>query len=71
MLHCTNPHCRSPLLEMKRRNVGFDCGFVAKGETEQDILQQAAEHARSVHNINEITPEIAERVRATIKDEAA
>jgi predicted small metal-binding protein len=44
---------------------------VAKGETEQDILQQASDHARSVHNINEITPEIAEKVRATIKDEAA
>jgi predicted small metal-binding protein len=56
---------------MSCRDVGFDCGFVAKGEAEQEILQQASEHARSVHNINEITPEIAEKVRATIKDEAA
>jgi predicted small metal-binding protein len=56
---------------MSCRDVGFDCGFVAKGETEQDILEQASDHARSVHNINEITPEIAEKVRATIKDEAA
>ena len=56
---------------MSCRDVGFDCGFVAKGETEQDILRQASDHARSVHNINEITPEIAEKVRATIKDEAA
>jgi predicted small metal-binding protein len=56
---------------MSCRDVGFECGFVAKGETEQDILQQASDHARSVHTINEITPEIAEKVRATIKDEAA
>jgi hypothetical protein len=27
---------------MSCRDVGFDCGFVAKGETEEDILQQAA-----------------------------
>jgi predicted small metal-binding protein len=56
---------------MSCRDVGFDCGFVAKGETEEDILLQAAAHARSVHNINEITPEIAEKVKNTIKDEAA
>ena len=56
---------------MSCRDVGFDCGFVAKGETEEDILRQAAVHARSVHNINEITPEIAEKVKSTIRDEAA
>jgi predicted small metal-binding protein len=34
-------------------------------------LAQAAEHARSAHNINEITPDVAEKVKAAIRDEAA
>ena len=47
------------------------CDFVARGDSEEDIMKQAAEHARTVHNMNEITPEIAEQVRSAIKDEAA
>lgn len=48
-----------------------NCDFVARGDSEQEILRQASEHARSAHNINEITPEVAEKVRAAIQDEAA
>jgi predicted small metal-binding protein len=47
------------------------CDFVARGESEQEILTQAAEHARSAHNITEITPDVAEKVKAAIRDEAA
>ena len=53
------------------RDVGMDCDFVAKGETEQDILRQAAEHARTVHNMTEIPPDVAEKLRGAIRDEAA
>jgi predicted small metal-binding protein len=52
------------------RNVGVDCDFVARGESEQEILQQCAEHARSAHGMNELTPELAEKVRSGIRDEA-
>jgi predicted small metal-binding protein len=48
-----------------------NCDFVAKGESEQEILQQASEHARTSHGIEQITPELAEKVRSAIKDEAA
>jgi predicted small metal-binding protein len=53
------------------RDVGVDCDFVARGETEQDLLQQAAEHARSAHNMTEIPAELADKVRGAIRDEAA
>jgi predicted small metal-binding protein len=52
-------------------DVGGNCDFVARGDSDEDILQQASEHARSAHNINEITPEIADKVKAAIRDEAA
>jgi predicted small metal-binding protein len=48
-----------------------NCDFVARGESEQDILQQAAEHARTAHQVNEVTPELADKVRSAIRDEAA
>ena len=53
------------------RDVGMDCNFVAKGETNDDIMRQAAEHARTVHNMTEIPPEVADKVRGAIRDEAA
>ena len=53
------------------RDVGVECDFVAKGETEQDILQQCTEHARSVHNMTEIPAELVDKVRGAIRDEAA
>ena len=47
------------------------CDFVVRGESEQEVLEQAAEHARTAHNLQEITPEIASKVKAAIRDEAA
>jgi predicted small metal-binding protein len=55
----------------ERRDVGMDCDFVAKGETEEDVLQQCADHARSAHNMTEIPAEIVDKVRVAIHDEAA
>ena len=53
------------------KDVGVDCDFVMRGETTEDILQQATEHARTVHSMIEIPPEIAEKLRVAIRDEAA
>jgi predicted small metal-binding protein len=47
------------------------CDFVARGESEQDVLQQAAEHALLNHNMSEVTPEIVAKVKSAIQDEAA
>lgn len=40
--------------------MGFtcECGFVVKGETEDELVTNAQEHARDEHN-TEITPEMA------------
>jgi predicted small metal-binding protein len=56
---------------LRCNDVVGSCDFVARGESEQDILRQAAEHARSVHQVEEVTPELAEKVRSAIRDEAA
>ena len=53
------------------RDVGMDCDFVATGETEQDILQRCAEHARKDHGMTEIPAELVDKVRVSIRDQAA
>ena len=53
------------------RDVGVDCDFIARGETEQEVLRQCAEHARTAHGMNEIPPELVIKVRAAIRDQAA
>ena len=51
------------------RDVGFDCDGVIRAETEEEVLQQAAQHAAADHGINDISPEMAEQIRAQIRDE--
>lgn len=49
-------------------DAGFDCKAVVKAATEEEVLQQAAEHARTVHGVT-ITPEMAAQIRTLIRDE--
>ena len=49
--------------------VGFECDGVIRGETEEEVMQQAAEHAKTVHDVRALTDEIVQKVRAAIEDE--
>jgi predicted small metal-binding protein len=51
------------------RDVGPDCDFVAHGETEEEIMGQVVQHAKSVHGFEEVPVELAEKARAAIRDE--
>lgn len=51
---------------LRCRDVGFDCDKEMRAETEDEVMQQAAEHAKSEHGI-EVTPEVAAQVRAQIR----
>ena len=51
------------------KDVGFDCGYVAKATTEDELLQKVAAHAKEVHNVDEVTPELVEQVRGVIREE--
>lgn len=54
---------------LRCKDVGFDCPGVIQAETEEEVLKQAAAHARSAHQV-EISPEQAEQIRQLIRDEA-
>ena len=51
------------------RDVGFDCEGVMRAETEQEVLEQVAAHAKAVHNIETVPPEVVEKVRQVMRDE--
>ena len=51
------------------RDVGFDCDGVIRAETEEEAVHMAAEHARDVHGVQEVTPEIAEKIKSVIHEE--
>jgi predicted small metal-binding protein len=54
---------------LRCRDVGMDCDFEVRATTEEEILQKAAEHAQTAHNMKEIPPEVVTNVRAAIRDE--
>ena len=53
--------------QLRCRDVGMNCDFEARGNTEAEVLQQASAHARSVHQITEMPPELAAKVRGAIR----
>ena len=50
---------------MSCRDVGPDCDFVARGETDDEVMGQVAEHARTAHGMEEVPPELAEKAKAS------
>ncbi len=54
---------------MECRSTGMDCGFVARGENEDQVMAQVAEHARVEHGMQTIPSEVVEKVKTAIHDE--
>lgn len=36
----------------------MDCDLVAKAETQEELMNKVAKHAKEAHGISEITPEL-------------
>lgn len=53
---------------LKCADVGFQCDGVIRAESEDEVLRQAAVHAKQVHQLD-VTPDIAEKVKAAIRNE--
>ena len=51
------------------KDVGFECEGVVKAETEEELLKQVAEHAKTVHGLEEVTEEVVEKVKSVIHHE--
>ena len=45
------------------------CPFEARGDSEESVLAQAAEHAKSAHNLTDIPEEMISKVRGAIRED--
>jgi predicted small metal-binding protein len=53
---------------LRCRDAGFDCNREIRASSEEELMRQAAEHAKNDHGV-EVTPEIADQVRSLIREE--
>ncbi len=51
------------------RDVGFDCNGVIRAQTEEEALQMAAAHAKNVHGLQKVTPDIVEKIKSVMREE--
>lgn len=57
---------------MACRDVGVDCSYVARGETEEELMADVTKHAKEVHAYTDEQledPEMMKKVKAAIKTE--
>ncbi|HEV8177350.1 MAG TPA: DUF1059 domain-containing protein [Gemmatimonadales bacterium] len=53
--------------QLRCRDVGLNCDFEARGTTDEEVLQKAVVHARIVHELPDVPPDLASKVRAAIR----
>lgn len=54
---------------LRCKDVGIACDFEARGKTDEEILEKAAEHTRQDHSIERITREYMNSWRILIREE--
>ena len=53
--------------QLSCRDGGVDCDFLVRAETEEEVMQLAADHGARVHGMKEITPELKSKIKSLIK----
>lgn len=49
-------------------DTGSDCGWSASAETEEQVLEKVAQHAKDKHPDLEVTPELVSKIKSLIKE---
>ncbi len=44
-------------------------GYVARADSEGELMQKVAEHAREAHGIQSVPPDVVEKVKGAVRDE--
>ncbi|MGE0310166.1 MAG: DUF1059 domain-containing protein [Lautropia sp.] len=58
------------MYQLKCRDAGFDCPGVIEADTKADVLRQAAEHAKRVHQ-TDVDPAMAKQIESLITQAGA
>jgi len=54
---------------LKCNDLNPGCSFEARGNTDEDVLKKAAEHAKTAHKMKEIPLAVLDKARSAIRDE--
>ena len=50
------------------REIGIDCDYVATGRTDDEVIQDCAEHGKKAHHMEQLPPELRQMVKAGIRE---
>jgi predicted small metal-binding protein len=59
---------RDAMKTLACKDMGMQCNWVGRAQTEQELLRQATEHAKNVHKMNP-TPEMEQMARKVMHEE--
>jgi predicted small metal-binding protein len=45
------------------------CDYVARAETEDELMQKAAQHAQEKHGMQTVPPEVVQQIKSKIREE--
>jgi predicted small metal-binding protein len=54
---------------LKCRDVTPGCNFEIRGDSEDEVLKKADEHAKTAHDMQNMSPDVVSKVRSAIHDE--
>lgn len=49
------------------KDLGMDCDFKASAPTEAELMKKIADHAKTVHKIDPVTPDLVAKIKKVIK----
>lgn len=58
----------SKIIDCNKVNPTSQCHHVVRGDTEEEVLENAKAHARE-HGFTEVTPELVAMIKSNIEDE--
>ncbi len=54
--------------ELRCKDAGVNCEFVARGRTVEEVLKLASEHGKTVHDMKESPREMQAKMKSLIRD---
>lgn len=55
------------MASFKCKDIGMTCGFEVKDDSEKELMDIVAMHARETHNITEIPADLKEKIQKAVK----
>ena len=49
------------------KDIGMTCGFKAEAPTEAELMKKIAEHAKAVHKMDTVPPDVMAKIKMAIK----